>query len=346
MAARIRIVGKENMPAKGPVILIGNHVAVIEPVLMAVYSPEQLEFLGSVDVPHEPSTQAAIDLYQMIPVFRGKPERKALKQSMEVLAQGGFLAIFPEGGLWSPGQMQAKTGVAFLSHRAQAPVLPIAFQGADGALNAILQFKRPSITMTIGKPIPPLTAAQGVDLKVEYETFASMVMDQVFSLLPEAEAARLHDLQYECFSLEIIVDRDGIRLDIPPLMDIEHRQALAMLLHRPMILKIFKVNLKLPVDAIQQLHLKPSTVALRLAVGEMVKYMKDEENGNPYLLTYRFGIQTGKEMLQGLEELYKLLDWCVNEDLEIMVQPIRRFFLQSLQKEFIQVEQGDFNHWR
>ncbi|MFN2303119.1 MAG: hypothetical protein ACK2TV_05235, partial [Anaerolineales bacterium] len=39
LLAEVEIINKDRLPKKGPVILAGNHVAAIEAVLMAVYSP-------------------------------------------------------------------------------------------------------------------------------------------------------------------------------------------------------------------------------------------------------------------------------------------------------------------
>ena len=40
---------------------------------------------------------------------------------LDVLRQDGILGIFPEGGTWDPAQMQAQSGIAWLSYKAKAP---------------------------------------------------------------------------------------------------------------------------------------------------------------------------------------------------------------------------------
>ena len=45
---RIKIEGKENFPKTGPVILIGNHNAAMEAVLMVIYSPWQVELVPEI----------------------------------------------------------------------------------------------------------------------------------------------------------------------------------------------------------------------------------------------------------------------------------------------------------
>lgn len=347
LAAKIQIIGRENFPTSGPVILISNHAAVMEPVLMAVYSPKPLEFLGSIDVPHEPLTQKAVNFYQMIPVFRGKPERKSLKMALDVLNQKGFLAIFPEGGLWNPGGMTPKSGVSFLSHRSGAVVLPVACVGSEGALNAIARFKRPEIQMIIGEAIPAFAPAEGEGLKDGYNRYAQQVMDRVFDLLPEEVVSRYHDVQNEEFTLIVEAFSDGGQpVEIPIEKQITEAASLALLFHRPSILKIFRVNLDISVQSLEHLHQTPMAGDINRETQQVINYLEDEENGNPYLLTYRFGFSEGKKMLIGLKELNRLSGWAVENNRKIGLKPVRRFFSQSQNRVLEQVVQGEFDHWR
>jgi len=347
LVCRVKIEGKENFPKTGPAILVGNHVAVMEPVLLAVFSPRQVEFVGSVDVPHEPSSKAVMVFYGMIEIFRGKPERHALNDSLAVVAQGAYLAIFPEGGLWNPGTMKPKSGVAFLSHRSGAPVVPIGMVGTHGALNAIFAFKRPVLRMVVGKPILACKVPDGEDPRVVYHQFSEKVMGHVYELLPQETLAQMYDVASESFALMLEAnDQTGTRVEIPLEQRIKHDQALALLLHRPGILKIFRANLHMPVAPIERLHERPDTTAVRAAIEPMIDYLTDEEHGNPYLLTYRFDVDNGRDMLLGLKEWLQLTYWADEQRLELHLTPIRRFFSCRKGEEIMQTEQGEFDHWR
>ena len=55
LMANVAVNGREKLPKTGPVILAGNHVAVLEAVMMAAYCPGVVEFLGTGDIPFDPN---------------------------------------------------------------------------------------------------------------------------------------------------------------------------------------------------------------------------------------------------------------------------------------------------
>ena len=79
--------------------MVGNHTAAMEVVLMSVYAPWIIEFMGSIDIPHEKFIAAIIHAYGFIPVFRGNVTYSSMKTGVDVLKQNGVLGIFPEGGI-------------------------------------------------------------------------------------------------------------------------------------------------------------------------------------------------------------------------------------------------------
>ncbi|NIR64754.1 MAG: hypothetical protein GWN61_11120, partial [candidate division Zixibacteria bacterium] len=212
----IEIKGRENFPKKGPLVVVGNHVAVMEAVLMTVYSPWLVEVMGASDIPHEKISELSIKIFGRIPVKRGHVDRPALKAGIGVLEQNGVIGLFPEGGIWEPNQMKAHTGVSFLSYHGNAPVVPIGFGGMLGALEKALKFKRPSISMNIGKPIPAAKVPEGVARKTYFDDFAQNVIDTVRSLIPPDDPTLQVRIKDESFDLEYHVqDAQGNNVEIP-----------------------------------------------------------------------------------------------------------------------------------
>jgi len=343
MAFRLRVTGRKNFPKRGPLLVVGNHDAVMEAVLMAVYTPWQVETLGAADVPHETVTALAIRFFGCIPVHRGSFDRSALRQALVVLKQGGVIALFPEGGIWEAGAKRAQTGVAWLSYRSSTPVLPIGFGGTVGALGAALRLKRPKLTMRVGESIPAASPPAGKARKVYLEEYATRVMDAVKALVPAEDRARQVRVTDERFELQVVLEGpDGDSREIPSELTMRHATALAKLLHRPGVLKIFTSNLRLPTRVLQNLADEHDAVAIAKATRSILDYLETE---NPYLLTYRFGPQEGAAMEAGLEELLALARWAAESGLSLTIRPIRRYALLGQGREVVQTEQGAFERW-
>jgi len=219
--------------------------------------------------------------------------------------------------------------------------------GSKGALNDIFALKRPVLKMIVGEPIPACKVEMDDDIREVYAEYSEKVMDKVFAQLPASVLEELFDIEWETFSLSVeAVDAQGLIIEIPQSLEIKQQEALALLFHRPGILKIFRVNLHMPVESLEHLHLVPSSESMLTAITLMDAYLEDEKSGNPYLLTYRFDIDRGKAMLEGLKELKSLLKWAVEHQAGINLVPERRFFSRKVGKEVIQTQQGEFDHWR
>ena len=343
LAFRIVLDGGKNFPRSDPLLVAGNHSAAMEIVLAVVYTPWQIELLGAADIPHETITQVMASLYGMIPVHRGQFDRAALVKALDVLRQGGVVAIFPEGGIWEAGRMQAHTGVAWLSYRAGAPVLPIGFGGTTGALGAALRLERPRLTMRVGEVIPAARLPEERPRKEYLKEYAFHVVQAIRELLPPDDPARRPRVADERFELRMVVQRpDGHPAVVPDALTIKHAEALAELLHSPAILKIFTSNLDLPTRPLQTLAREPAPAALVEALQAILHYLDAE---NPYLLTYRFGPQRAEAMRLGLEELLALARWAAESDRQLTLTPVRRYVSTEHGKEIVQTEQGSFEGW-
>jgi len=343
IAFRVHVTGRKNFPKHGPLLVVGNHVAVMEAVMMAVYTPWQVEMLGAADIPHEKVTQIAIKVFGFIPVNRGHVDRPALQQALDVLKQGGVVGIFPEGGIWEPGTMHAQTGVAWLSYRAGSPVLPMYFGSTPGALGAALRLKRPRLTMRVGQLVPAARLPRGEARKAYLETYAAQVMDAVNALRPANDRDQQPEIIDEHFELEVAVHGPGGEpASFPADLDIRHRIALAKFLHRPAILKIFRKNLRLSMGALQDLENVHDAGQIADATQPVLDYLEHE---NPYLLTYRFGPKAAEAMQLGLKELLALARWAAESGLSLTVTPIRRYYAPHQGEEIVQTRQGSFERW-
>jgi 1-acyl-sn-glycerol-3-phosphate acyltransferase len=343
-AFRIQLEGQINFPKTGPYIIVGNHNAIMEVVLMVVYVPQQVEVLGSTDVPHEPLLNFITQLYGYIPYIRGRLEREPLRQALFVLEQGGVLGIFPEGGIWQISERRVQPGVAWLSEKSQAPVLPIRFNGTGGAVNKAIKLQRPTLSMRVGEMISPAKNTAAINHKQFLQKYATQVMDAVDALRPSDAVQQQVRMRDEQFRLIIdVMSKYGLwPVEIPDHLQIKNPEALAKLLHYPTILKIFKVNLHMKVDALQDLSSQPEAGSIAAACKPILKYLRDE---NPYLLTYRFGQREGDAMKIGLISLLELSEWADKNNMILHITPMRQYYDLATNQLTIQTKQGNFKSW-
>lgn len=334
LLSRLEVRGKESFPKQGPLIVVGNHVAVMEVALMAIFAPWQVEMLGVGDIPVEPGFAPLVNAFGYIPIQRGKFDRKALGAALEVLRQGGVVGIFPEGGIWATEFKQAHNGVAWLSYHGQAPLLPVGFGGMQGALAKMLRLQRPKMLMNIGRVIPPVQAVAGQPLKVTLEQAAQAVMAQVEKLVPEDDSMRRNRVVDERFDLTITArDAAGQVQPAPARLALRNAAALSKLLYTPVLINTFERNLSLPVGALKRLRQRPAAVEIRAAAEAILAYL---ERDNPYFLTYRFGYELGAAMQTGLRELGACAAWATEQGLTLEVTPIRRYYLPGLSQEVVE----------
>lgn len=339
-AFNLRITGAEHFPKSGPLIIAGNHSAAMEIILMCVFTPWQVEMLAGVEIPPDEHFYEAVkNFFGFIPIRRGQMDRKALNQSLDTLKQNGVVGIFPEGGIWEPGVKTAHNGVAWLSYRSGAPVLPVYFGGSVGAIGNAVKLKRPKVTMDIGKVIPAAKVPDGMSRKAYFQHYATQVMQAVRALIPPDMPEERAIIIDERFEFDFIVyNHVGEEIDVQHLT-IDHPSALAKFFHRPGILKVFTSNLRLRTDVLEHLHQERNPREMANAIQLVLNYLN---NDNRAFLTYRFGREEGQAMKLGLEELHALATWAADSHATLHLKPIRRYHLPDEEEEIVQIEQELF----
>jgi 1-acyl-sn-glycerol-3-phosphate acyltransferase len=126
-----RVEGLENVPAQGPAILLINHIAFIDPIVVLHVLPRNIVPLAKVEVYDYPLIGIFPRLWGVIPVRRDEVDRRAVQQVLEVIRAGEIVLVAPEGTR-SPRLTEGKEGVAYLASRSGAPIIPVAIEGTPG----------------------------------------------------------------------------------------------------------------------------------------------------------------------------------------------------------------------
>jgi len=152
---RSELIGSENIPQKGPALLVSNHLGDADLILGFAYAPPIVEPFAKIELYDIPILGRLLDAYGVIWVHRGQPDRRALRAVMEAMQQGRMVGIAPEGRESLTGALEEGTdGAAYLALRADIPITPITFTGTENkrVFHNMKRFKRTDVSVTIGKP--------------------------------------------------------------------------------------------------------------------------------------------------------------------------------------------------
>jgi 1-acyl-sn-glycerol-3-phosphate acyltransferase len=187
LLTRLEILGEENMPKSGPLLLVGNHFSFIDPVAVVRMAPWPVEFVGGAVTPHAPLWSQVIPfLWGYHKLYRGTGSRNALRTAEAIVKRGGIVSIFPEGGNWATVLRPPRPGTAFLATRTGVQVLPLGFYGFTQVFPSLGRGKRAIATINIGKPIGPFSAAgSGRDHRALLDEIGHEIMKRIADLLPE-----------------------------------------------------------------------------------------------------------------------------------------------------------------
>lgn len=168
---RVEVVGREHLPPKGPVMYVANHNnSLVDPALLVGFLRPTARFLGKSTLWQVAILKPFLKLTGAIPVYRRQdpgvdPSKNSetFARCHEALADGGAIAIFPEGTSHSePALVPLKTGVSRIVLEAEekfpglgVSILPVGLTFEDKD-----RFRSRAL-VHVGEPIDP---AQEVEL--------------------------------------------------------------------------------------------------------------------------------------------------------------------------------------
>lgn len=142
----------DNLPASGSAIVIFNHIAFIDPIVVMSVLPRNVVPLARHDVFGIPGWGIFPRLWNVIPIRRDEVDREALNKMFAVLEAGEVLLVAPEGTR-HPSLQRAKSGLAYLALKSGAPIVPVAIEGTKGYPMLIVGRKDLApITIRVGRP--------------------------------------------------------------------------------------------------------------------------------------------------------------------------------------------------
>ena len=189
---RVRLAGKERIPAHRPVIFMANHQSYVDvPALFFV--PAQFKWMADVDLFRIPVFGWAMAMAGYIPVLRGDGREgvRALQKAERLLKQGISIFIFPEGTRSHTGVLgRFQSGGFRLAAMTGTPIIPVVVSGTRQMLPRGDWVFRWGVRVWID--LLPLVEppAQRRELR--------LWMEKVRGLMRKAYARRIKDFRESC----------------------------------------------------------------------------------------------------------------------------------------------------
>ena len=173
---RVRPSGIENIPAKGPAIVVCNHVSYMDPIVLLASVRRPMRFVMYYKIFQLPLLRFLFQQVRAIPIASAKEDEQLMNEAFEKvdaeLAAGNIVCIFPEGGITNDGEIQRfRPGIERVIANRPVPVVPVALQNLWGSWfsrsngGKIRKFPRrffAKVPVIIGEPVMPgdVTAAK------------------------------------------------------------------------------------------------------------------------------------------------------------------------------------------
>lgn len=166
---RPKVIGKENIPTEGPIILAGNHKHAVDPTVVMMSTKRIVHFMAKEDL-FKGIHGKIFEKMGLIKVSRDKSNPTAVTSAIRVLENKEVIGIFPEGTRNRTDKeiLRFRTGTVKIAKKVNALIVPFAIKGKYKVF-------RKGVTLEFGNPI---------DIsKMEIEEANKYLEEQVLKLI-------------------------------------------------------------------------------------------------------------------------------------------------------------------
>ena len=138
MLYRVRPTGLENIPDRGPAVLVCNHVSFVDALLVGGSIRRPVRFVMYYKIFQIPLLSFIFKTAKAIPIASAKEDETLLAEAFDQIDKeldaGQIVCLFPEGGISTDGEVQRfRPGIEKIIERRGVPVIPIALGGLWGS---------------------------------------------------------------------------------------------------------------------------------------------------------------------------------------------------------------------
>ena len=186
---RLEIKGKQNLPQKGPAILVANHTSLLDPLVVTCCTNRIIYWLVASWVFRIKPFSFFAKRVPFLKVEAGKGNNKeALKQAVDLLSQDRLIGVFPEGKLSRNGELYPFfPGAAYIGIKSKVPIIPLYIDGTYKVFRRDNNFlKSPKICVIIGENFS-LNGIYNPANKGDIERGSEFIRNRIAELKKEVE---------------------------------------------------------------------------------------------------------------------------------------------------------------
>lgn len=148
----IRSKNAGRIPPSGGVLVLSNHLADVDPIVVQVACQRPIHFMAKSELFQIPILKSFLKFFGAFPVKRGAPDRASIKYAVQLLRAGEVVCVFPEGQLSEDGKLQElKPGIALLARMADCQVICCGLENTNRIMPYGKLIPRPSWHFTWAK---------------------------------------------------------------------------------------------------------------------------------------------------------------------------------------------------
>lgn len=151
-----RVSGTEQFPRTGAVLIVSNHLSMLDTVLIPSFAPRSVQFLAKASLFSSGIGRWFFTSIGAVPVHRetSSAAQAALEAGRDVLAAESVFVVFPEGSRSRDGRLyRGKSGAAWLALETGATVVPVGVLGTSRSRRDPATGRRDRIELRFGTPL-------------------------------------------------------------------------------------------------------------------------------------------------------------------------------------------------
>ncbi len=200
---RLRVLGRENIPSEGGLLLTPNHVTYADWIFLSLACPRPIRFVADPRFIPGGIFSYLAKQFGVIHIEPGESSVvRSIKAAQAALRQGEVVCVFPEGGLTRTGQIQSfLRGYQILARGAQVPIVPVYLGGLWGSMFSFAggRFfwkwpnfrRRREVVVRFGTPLPYSVSPLLLRRAVEELGVNTMLKEDLRHLIPPRRMLRI-----------------------------------------------------------------------------------------------------------------------------------------------------------